>query len=85
MAFELLDISQRSQKTVVFVTHSVSEAVLLSDVVVVLTPRPGRVQAIRVIDVPRPRTKETRMSSEFTAYTHQLVRDLEGHLAQVAS
>jgi NitT/TauT family transport system ATP-binding protein len=78
MAFELLEICQRSQKTVMFVTHSVSEAVLLSDAVVVLTPRPGQVQAIRAIDLPRPRTKETRMTPEFTAYTHQLLRDLEG-------
>jgi NitT/TauT family transport system ATP-binding protein len=85
MAFELLEISQRSQKSVLFVTHSVSEAVLLSDVVVVLTPRPSRVQAIRVIDLPRPRTKETRMTSEFTAHTHQLIRDLEGDMTRVAS
>jgi NitT/TauT family transport system ATP-binding protein len=85
MAFELLEISQRSQKSVLFVTHSVSEAVLLSDVVVVLTPRPGRVQAIRVIEMPRPRTTETRMTPEFTAYTHQLLRDLEGHMPQATS
>jgi NitT/TauT family transport system ATP-binding protein len=78
MAFELLEITQQSQKTVLFVTHSVSEAVLLSDSVVVLTPRPGRVQTIRTIDLPRPRTKETRLTPEFTAYTHQLLRDLEG-------
>jgi NitT/TauT family transport system ATP-binding protein len=78
MAFELLDICQKSQKTVLFVTHSVSEAVLLSDVVVVLTPRPGQVQVIRSIDLPRPRSKETRLTPEFTAYTHLLLRDLEG-------
>jgi NitT/TauT family transport system ATP-binding protein len=78
MAFELLDICQKSQKTVLFVTHSVSEAVLLSDAVVVLTPRPGQVQAIRAIDLPRPRSKETRLTTEFTAYTHLLLRDLEG-------
>jgi NitT/TauT family transport system ATP-binding protein len=85
MAFELLDICQRSQKTVMFVTHSVSEAVLLSDAVVVLTPRPGQVQAIRAIDLPRPRTKETRMTPEFTAYTHQLLRDLEGQRTEDGS
>ncbi len=78
MAFELLEICQQSQKTVLFVTHSVSEAVLLSDMVVVLTPRPGQVQAIRSIDLPRPRSKETRLTPEFTAYTHLLLRDLEG-------
>jgi NitT/TauT family transport system ATP-binding protein len=85
MAFELLEISQRSQKSVLFVTHSVSEAVLLSDVVVVLTPRPGRVQVIRAIDMPRPRTRETRMTSEFTTHVHQLLRDLEGHMSEETS
>ena len=78
MAFELLDICQRTRKTVLFVTHSVSEAVLLSDAVVVLTPRPGQVQTIRTIDLPRPRSKETRLTPEFTDYTHLLLRDLEG-------
>jgi NitT/TauT family transport system ATP-binding protein len=83
MAFELLEICQESQKTVLFVTHSVSEAVLLSDMVVVLTPRPGQVQAIRSIDLPRPRSKETRLTPEFTAYTHLLLRDLEGIVGNV--
>jgi NitT/TauT family transport system ATP-binding protein len=78
MGFDLLDICQRTNRTVLFVTHSVAEAVLLSDTVVVLSPRPGTVQAIRHIDLPRPRSRETRLSPEFTAYTHQLLQDLEG-------
>jgi NitT/TauT family transport system ATP-binding protein len=77
MAFELLEIWQKSQKTVLFVTHSVSEAVLLSDVVVVMTPRPGRVKAIYSIDLPRPRTLETRVAPPFIEYTRQLLHDLE--------
>jgi NitT/TauT family transport system ATP-binding protein len=77
MGFELLDIWQKSQKTVLFVTHSVSEAVLLSDVVVVMTPRPGRVKAVYTIDLPRPRRLETRVTPPFIEYTRQLLQDLE--------
>ncbi len=53
---ELLRIWERDRKTVVFVTHSIDEAVLLADRVVVLTARPGVVKAIVDIDVPRPRS-----------------------------
>ena len=77
MAFELLSIWKKSRKTVLFVTHSVSEAVLLSDKVFVLTARPGRVQASYSIDLPRPRTSETRLTPQFVEYTRHLLRDLE--------
>ncbi len=80
MAFELLRIWDRTRKTVVFVTHSISEAVLLSDVVIMLTPRPGRVQAIYKIDLPRPRIQETRLSREFIEYSRILLKELEGAL-----
>jgi len=52
-------------KTIVFVTHNVSEAILLADRVVVLTPRPGRVAHIFDIDLPRPRTIEETYSPPF--------------------
>jgi NitT/TauT family transport system ATP-binding protein len=55
MAFELLKIWSASRNTVVFVTHSITEAVLLSDTVVVMSPRPGRVHDIVNVDLPRPR------------------------------
>jgi NitT/TauT family transport system ATP-binding protein len=54
---ELLEIWERDRKTVLFVTHSVEEAVFLSDRVVVLTRSPGRVKAIIDIDLPRPRRR----------------------------
>jgi len=52
-------------KTIIFVTHNVSEAILLADRVVVLTPRPGRVAHIFDIDLPRPRTIEETYSPPF--------------------
>ena len=55
MGFELQKIWSASRNTVLFVTHSISEAVLLSDTVIVMTPRPGRIQDIVEIDLPRPR------------------------------
>src|SRR6476469_8084277 len=54
---ELLEIWERDRKTVLFVTHSVEEAVFLSDRVVVLTRSPGRIKAIVDIDLPRPRRR----------------------------
>jgi NitT/TauT family transport system ATP-binding protein len=54
---DLLDIWERDRKTVLFVTHSVEEAVFLSDRVVVLTRSPGRIKDIIAIDLPRPRNR----------------------------
>jgi len=55
MGFELQKIWWASRNTVLFVTHSISEAVLLSDSVVVMTPRPGRIHEVVEVDLPRPR------------------------------
>jgi NitT/TauT family transport system ATP-binding protein len=62
---ELLRIWERSESTVVFVTHSISEAVFLSTRVVVMSPRPGRVTGIVDIDLPQPRVAETREQARF--------------------
>jgi NitT/TauT family transport system ATP-binding protein len=77
MAFDLLDIWKADQKTVVFVTHSIQEAVFLSDVVVVMTPRPGRIRSIRPIELGRPRAKGDRLRAEFIDYTRMFLNDLE--------
>jgi len=56
MGFELQKIWSASRNTVLFVTHSITEAVLLSDIVIVMTARPGRI--LDVIDVALPRPRE---------------------------
>jgi len=70
----LLDIWEKFQKTVVFVTHSIEEAVYLSDVVVMMGPRPGRIIDIVDIDLPRRRSEETRDDRRFVEYGRDLRR-----------
>jgi NitT/TauT family transport system ATP-binding protein len=60
---EALWLSRR--KTVVFITHSIDEAVLLADRVAVMSPRPGRIERLLTIDLPRPRGLEARQSAVF--------------------
>jgi NitT/TauT family transport system ATP-binding protein len=67
MQMELLRIWGQTQTTVVFVTHSIPEAVFLSSRVVVMSPRPGRIAGIIEVDLPRPRVFETRESPQFFA------------------
>lgn len=65
MRFELLRIWEVTRKTVIFVTHSLHEAILLSDRVAVMSPRPGKIRAIIAIDLPRPRHEEMESYSEY--------------------
>ncbi|HEY2371847.1 MAG TPA: ABC transporter ATP-binding protein [Gaiellaceae bacterium] len=62
---ELLDIWEASRSTVVFVTHSIAEAVFLSTRVVVMSARPGRISKMIPIDLPQPRTASTREEPRF--------------------
>ena len=72
MQDELLSIWQRTKKTVVFVTHQISEAIYLADYVVVLSTRPARVREVVEVNLPRPREESFRQSKWF--------RECEGHI-----
>lgn len=65
MNLELLRIWQETKKTVVFVTHSIPEAVFLSSRIVVMTPRPGKIERVIPVTLPYPRDTLTRESREF--------------------
>jgi NitT/TauT family transport system ATP-binding protein len=80
---ELLSIWEKLGSTVVFVTHSISEAVFLSTRVVVMSPRPGRIAGIVPIDMPFPRTVETREDPRFfelVTKVRELLRKRGEHL-----
>ncbi len=72
MNIELLRIWQEARKTVVFITHSIPEAVFLGDRVIVMTPRPGKVADIMSVDLPRPRTTSIRDEPKFIGYVKQI-------------
>lgn len=72
MSAELLNLWQGQEKTLVMVTHSISEALLLADRVLVLTPRPGRISLELKVDLPRPREADVRYTSEFAALAKRL-------------
>jgi NitT/TauT family transport system ATP-binding protein len=73
---ELLQIWAEMTSTVIFVTHSISEAVFLSTRVVVMSARPGRITAVVPVDLPQPRTAETREEPRF----FELVTEVREHL-----
>jgi NitT/TauT family transport system ATP-binding protein len=76
---ELLEIWERTRVTIVFVTHSISEAVMLSDRVAVFTPRPGHVERVVNVNLPRPRTVEQRDSARFLELVRELRSALNGN------
>lgn len=69
---ELLRIWRETKKTVLFITHDLDEAVFLSDRVIVLSPRPGEIVDAVEIDLPRPRTEDTRGSRRFVELSTEL-------------
>jgi NitT/TauT family transport system ATP-binding protein len=76
MNLELLKIWAAAKKTVFMITHSISEAVFMSDRVIVMTPRPGRVIDDVTIDLPRPRILDMMSEPQFGEYTRKLRRRL---------
>jgi NitT/TauT family transport system ATP-binding protein len=73
LVLDLQRIWNEARMTVLFITHSVAEAVFLSDRVIVMTPRPGQIDRIIDIDLPRPRTLAIRESSQFNTYSRQIL------------
>jgi NitT/TauT family transport system ATP-binding protein len=74
MNLDLQRIWYENQKTVLFVTHSIPEAVFLGDRVFVMAPSPTKILEDIVIDLPRPRTLEIRETPEFVAYVHRITQ-----------
>ena len=72
MQDELSQIYEKTQKSVLYITHNIQEAVFLGDRVAVLSRRPGRVERIITIDLPRPRQEHILLEPEFLAYVDQI-------------
>jgi NitT/TauT family transport system ATP-binding protein len=84
MQTELLRIWERGQKTVLFVTHQIDEAVFLSDRVLVFARRPGRLQAEVKIPLPRPRNLAMKRTTEFVALIDRIWRMIEDDVRAAA-
>jgi NitT/TauT family transport system ATP-binding protein len=83
MQAELLRIWSASRKTVLFITHQIDEAIFLSDRVVVMSARPGRLIADIKIDLPRPRSLELKRTAPFVAYESQIWQLISQQLTMV--
>jgi NitT/TauT family transport system ATP-binding protein len=84
MQTELLRIWELGHKTVLFVTHQIDEAVFLSDRVLVLARRPGRLQAEVRVGLPRPRTLTIKRTSEFVSLVDRIWRMIEDDVRTAA-
>ncbi|MBS0335472.1 MAG: ABC transporter ATP-binding protein, partial [Proteobacteria bacterium] len=78
MNVELQKMWLAERKTVVFVTHSITEAIYLGDRVVVFSPRPGRIADVIEVDLPRPRRLAVRASGKFLGYATHIRKLFEG-------
>ena len=72
MNAELQRIWSEINNTVLFVTHGIAEAVFLADIVLVMSPRPGKILEVIEVDLPRPRDLDIKESAEFGAYTKHI-------------
>lgn len=77
---EMLDIFNNTEKTIVFVTHNIQEAVYLSDRVLVLTDRPGQVKEIVDIDIDRPRSTNIEETDEYQQYVSKVTSNIKAYI-----
>jgi NitT/TauT family transport system ATP-binding protein len=77
MGTELIRIWQARRKTVIMVTHSISESLFLADRVLVLSPRPGRLRLDLTVDLPRPREDDIRYTPAFSALARRVRAAIE--------
>ena len=77
MNYELLKIWEKKNQTILFITHSIDEAALMADRVMVMSPRPGRVAHTVPIELERPRTMNTRTTEPFRNYVADLYEKLD--------
>jgi NitT/TauT family transport system ATP-binding protein len=80
MQSELLGIWQRARKTVLFITHQIDEAIYLSDRVLVMSARPGRLLADVAVEIPRPRDLQVKRSPAFLDYVDQIWNLIESQV-----
>jgi NitT/TauT family transport system ATP-binding protein len=81
---EVAQLQQALHRTIIYVTHNITEAVMLSDEVIVMTPRPGRIIDHVVIDLPKPRTVGVMESREAIAFVSRIRRALTRHSEESA-
>jgi ABC-type nitrate/sulfonate/bicarbonate transport system ATPase subunit len=81
----LLGIWERDQKTVLFVTHDIEEAIFLGSRVIVMSARPGRIKAEIAIDLPHPRSYKIKTTPEFVALKERLVEEIRTEALKVAA
>jgi NitT/TauT family transport system ATP-binding protein len=74
MSLELLRVWEERRKTILFVTHSIPEAILLADRVVVMSARPGRITRVLTVDLPRPRTVDLEFDARFKDVSDEIRR-----------
>jgi NitT/TauT family transport system ATP-binding protein len=74
----LLKVWERTRKTIVFVTHSISEAIFLADRVWVMSPRPGRLSRIVNVDFTRPRNIDLQFEQDFISILKSIRQEVEG-------
>ncbi|MGX4770148.1 ABC transporter ATP-binding protein [Bradyrhizobium guangdongense] len=80
----LLGIWERDQKTVLFVTHDIEEAIFLGSRVIVMSARPGRIKAEIAVDLPHPRSYKIKTTPEFVQLKERLVEEIRTEALKVA-